>query len=256
MRGELSRFGRRYQRAGTRPITASDSANPQAANVGQKLRSKATPKIASTNAASRQRVAASDRRVARGQMLGIEGHKVGIRIRPTSYTFPMKTTISLVALALTPFALRADQPVQKPLDTSFLRTYSETRGFMLGRPVKPKPTPDGKTVLFLRRRAKTPEAEPVRVRRGHRQDARAADPRDAAQGGRGEADPRGEGPPRTACASRVGGFADFHLDEAGKSSSLQLSGKLYVFDRDDGEARELKTGTGTILDPKWSPDGK
>jgi len=36
------------------------------------------------------------------------------------------------------------------LDTSYLRVYAETRGFMLGRPVKPKPTPDGKAVLFLR----------------------------------------------------------------------------------------------------------
>jgi len=36
------------------------------------------------------------------------------------------------------------------LDTSYLRVYAETRGFMLGRPVKPKPTPDGKAILFLR----------------------------------------------------------------------------------------------------------
>src|SRR5438105_11860895 len=36
------------------------------------------------------------------------------------------------------------------LDTSYLRVYAATRGFMLGRPVKPKPTPDGKAVLFLR----------------------------------------------------------------------------------------------------------
>src|SRR5262245_31589798 len=37
-----------------------------------------------------------------------------------------------------------------PLDGRFLRTYAETRGFMLGRPVRPTPTPDGKAVLFLR----------------------------------------------------------------------------------------------------------
>ena len=30
-----------------------------------------------------------------------------------------------------------------PVDTRFLRDYAETRGFMLGRPVKAKPTPDG-----------------------------------------------------------------------------------------------------------------
>ena len=37
-----------------------------------------------------------------------------------------------------------------PLDASFLRTYAQTRGFMLGRPVRPTPTPDGTAVLFLR----------------------------------------------------------------------------------------------------------
>ena len=44
-----------------------------------------------------------------------------------------------------------------PLDASFLRLYAETRGVMLGRPVKPKLTPDGKAVLFLRSEAKKPK---------------------------------------------------------------------------------------------------
>jgi dipeptidyl-peptidase-4 len=39
-------------------------------------------------------------------------------------------------------------------DTGYLRAYAETRGFMLGRPVKPLPTPDGKAVLFLRSQAR------------------------------------------------------------------------------------------------------
>src|SRR5579872_2524332 len=39
----------------------------------------------------------------------------------------------------------------------YLRHYSETRGFMLGRPSEPKPTPDGKAVLFLRATARVPE---------------------------------------------------------------------------------------------------
>ena len=45
----------------------------------------------------------------------------------------------------------------KPLDASFLRQYAETRGFLLGRPVNPKPAPDGKTVLFLRSGARNPK---------------------------------------------------------------------------------------------------
>src|SRR5260370_23538831 len=39
-------------------------------------------------------------------------------------------------------------------DTRYLRDLAETRSFMLGRPVKPLPTPDGKAVLFLRSQAR------------------------------------------------------------------------------------------------------
>ena len=42
---------------------------------------------------------------------------------------------------------------EPPLDTSYLRDHSQTRGFMLGRPVRPKVTPDGKSVLFRSTRA-------------------------------------------------------------------------------------------------------
>ena len=48
-----------------------------------------------------------------------------------------------------------DSPMK--IDTSFLRLYAETRGFMLGRPAKPKFSPDGKTVFFLRSEAKNPK---------------------------------------------------------------------------------------------------
>ena len=51
----------------------------------------------------------------------------------------------------------ADTPKGPTVDTSFLKLYAETRGFMLGRPQKPKVTPDGKAVLFLRAEPKTPK---------------------------------------------------------------------------------------------------
>lgn len=71
------------------------------------------------------------------------------------------------SLLLTPallLAVVADDDAQPlspakdaPLDASYLRLHAETRGFMLGRPVKPKPTPDGKYVIFLRAKAKSPK---------------------------------------------------------------------------------------------------
>jgi len=42
------------------------------------------------------------------------------------------------------------------LDAKYLRDHAQTRGFMLGRPVKPQFTPDGKSVLFLRSQARNP----------------------------------------------------------------------------------------------------
>src|SRR5262249_7548439 len=54
----------------------------------------------------------------------------------------------------------------------------------------------------------------------------------------------------------LGGFTDYQLTEDGTLVLLSLSGKLYVLTRADGSAKELATGKGTILDPKFSPDGK
>src|SRR3954462_12427302 len=42
---------------------------------------------------------------------------------------------------------------------SYLRDYALTRGFMLGRPTSAKPTPDGKSVLFLRAEPRSPKLQ-------------------------------------------------------------------------------------------------
>src|SRR5260370_1245470 len=55
----------------------------------------------------------------------------------------------LSLLALSPGAAWGQGPAKQP-DTSYLRTIAQTRGFMLGRPTRPLPTPDGNAILFLR----------------------------------------------------------------------------------------------------------
>jgi dipeptidyl-peptidase-4 len=167
----------------------------------------------------------------------------------------MKTTLPLIAVALIPFALRADQPLQKQLDTSFLRTYSETRGFTLGRPVNARPTPDGKHVLFLRSPARSQKRNLFEfdVATGKTRELLTAEA--LLKGGEERLTPE-EKARRERMRVSAGGFADFHMDETGRYLLLPLSGKLFIFDRTKAQTRELKTPAGTIIDPKWSRDGK
>lgn len=166
----------------------------------------------------------------------------------------MKTAALLLLVAVFPCTLRADQPVTQTFDTSFLRQYSETRGFTLGRPVAIKPTPDGKHVLFLRSPAKSPKRSLYEfdVATGKTREVLTADA--LLKGGEEKLTPE-EMARRERMRVSAGGFADFHLDEAGKSILLPLSGKLFVFDRASEKVRQLKIPAGTIQDPKWSRDG-
>jgi len=167
----------------------------------------------------------------------------------------MKPTLVALAMLLLTTPLRADPAVSKPLDASFLRQYSETRGFTLGRPVNIKPTPDGKHVLFLRSPAKSPKRSLFEfdVATGKTRELLTSEA--LLKGGEERLSPE-EKARRERMRVSAGGFADFHLDEAGKFILLPLSGKLFVFDRATEKARELKIPAGTLQDPKWSRDGK
>jgi dipeptidyl-peptidase-4 len=140
------------------------------------------------------------------------------------------------------------------LDASFLRLYAETRGFMLGRPVSPKPTPDGKAVLFLRAEPKVPKLKLYEfdVASGHAKELLS--PEAVLKGAEEKLSPE-EKARRERMRVSVGGFTSFQLSDDGKLILLSLSGKLYVVTRADGSVRELETGPGTILDPKFNPDG-
>ncbi len=137
----------------------------------------------------------------------------------------------------------------------FLRSYAVTRGFQLGRPVQPRPTPDGKAVLFLRSLPRSPElslyeystesgatrelAAPATILRG------AAEQLSSAERAR-----------RERMRQTLRGFASFELSHDGAAVLLQLSGRLYLLQRRDGQVRELPTGAGLAIDPHLSPDGR
>jgi dipeptidyl-peptidase-4 len=162
---------------------------------------------------------------------------------------------AFLLVVLASAANAADPASEKPMDSSFLKEYAETRGFMLGRPQKPKISPDGKTVLFLRSESRSPRLKLYEFDVESRQTRELLAPETILKGAAEDLSPE-EKARRERMRVTAGGFADYHLDPAGKNILVALSGKLYVFDRASGKTTELKTGVGPIVDPKWSPDGK
>jgi dipeptidyl-peptidase-4 len=165
------------------------------------------------------------------------------------------TSAATLLVLTAAFSPAADPTPGKPLDTTFLKQYAETRGFMLGRPQKPKISPDGKTILFLRADPNAPKLKLFEFDVGTAQTKELLSPEALLHGAEENLTPE-EKARRERMRVSVGGFADYHLDPEGKTILLMLSGQLYLFDRPTGKTSALKTGGGSIVDPKWSPDGK
>jgi dipeptidyl-peptidase-4 len=165
---------------------------------------------------------------------------------------------SLAALFSAAPAVRGDEPPpvkDAVLDASFLRLFAETRGFQLGRPVRPKPTPDGKAVLFLRAQARVPKLRLYEFDVVNYKTRELLTPEMVLKGAEEHLSPE-EKARRERQRVSVGGFTDFQLSQDGSQVLVSLSGKLYVLERGNGKVRELPTGEGVLLDPKFSPDGK
>jgi len=168
-------------------------------------------------------------------------------------TLARRLTLAVLLAVATP-AFAAD-PKGPDVDTSFLKLFAETRGFMLGRPVKPKITPDGNAVLFLR--AEGPKKAKLRLfefNTATLQTRERLSPESLLKGADENLSPE-EKARRERQRVSVGGFADYHLDLSGRFVLVSLSGRLFVFDRTTDKSRELKTGEGGAIDPQWSPDG-
>jgi dipeptidyl-peptidase 4 len=143
----------------------------------------------------------------------------------------------------------------RPLDTRYLRQHALTRGFLLGRPVRPKVTPDGKYVLFLRSQARVPTLRLYEFAVAGGKTRELLTPEAVLKGAEEKLSAE-EKARRERQRVSVGGFANFQLSRDGAQILVGLSGKLYVVTRGGGKVTELKTGAGTIIDPKFSPDGK
>lgn len=166
----------------------------------------------------------------------------------------MRILHPLALICLAPLALAQDGK-GPPLDTSYLKDHALTRGFMLGRPAKAKVSPDGKTVLFLRAKARQAKMSLYEFDVATAATKELLTPEALLKGAEEHLSAE-EKARRERQRVTVGGFAAFHLSPDGGQILVGLSGKLYVYDRSGGKASELKTGKGTLVDPKFSPDGK
>jgi len=141
------------------------------------------------------------------------------------------------------------------VDTRYLKDHAETRGFMLGRPVKPTPTPDGGAVMFLRSEPRSPRMKLYEFDVSSGKTLELLSPDQLLHGAQ-EVLSADEKARRERMRVSTAGFTDFQISPDGRMVLVALSGKPYVVGRSDGSIRELTIGAGTFLDPKFSPDSR
>ncbi len=173
---------------------------------------------------------------------------------------PMRMKVPLSAFfpcLLAAGALHAAPTPEEPqlTNTSYLRDDAQTRGFMLGRPTKAVPTPDGRAVLFLRAQARKPQLQLYEFDVASGRTRELLTPAQLLKGAEEKLSPE-EKARRERMRVSLSGFTDFQLSKDGSRVLLSLSGKLYVLERSTGQVRQISTGMGALVDPKFSPDGQ
>ncbi|HLY07659.1 MAG TPA: DPP IV N-terminal domain-containing protein [Rhizomicrobium sp.] len=137
-------------------------------------------------------------------------------------------------------------------DTHCFDDVAATRGYTLGTPQDATPTPDGKSVLYLRSgpRDTVQRLYTYDLAGGGEHELIAPD---ALLGGRREQLSAEEKARRERARISVKGFTAFALSRDGGEVLLSLGGRLFVLSRRDGKVSPLP-GEGWIA-PQLSPDG-
>ncbi|MSQ95808.1 MAG: S9 family peptidase [Gemmataceae bacterium] len=166
---------------------------------------------------------------------------------------PLGACFALLAAA----AFANAQPAKKEtaVDTTYLRTLAQTRSFQLGRPARPLVTPDNKAVLFLRSEARKSKLSLFEFDVETGKTRELITPDQVLKGAEEKLSPE-EKAARERMRVSAGGFTSFQFSDDGSLILLSLSGKLYTVERISKTVRELPTGKGFLMDPKFSPDGK
>lgn len=159
---------------------------------------------------------------------------------------------SALALLTLPVALLAQAPTQED-SLKFFRDLAETRNYTLGRPVSPKLTPDGTSVIFLRAAPRSPVLRLYEFTLADAKERELLSP-EQILGGSEEKLSAEEKARRERQRQSLQGFTFFGLSKDGASILVSLSGKLYVISRADLSFAALP-GENWI-DPRFSPDGR
>ncbi|MGZ3455410.1 MAG: DPP IV N-terminal domain-containing protein [Polyangiales bacterium] len=139
------------------------------------------------------------------------------------------------------------------VDSAFLTTIAETRNFRLGAPKSMVPTPDGKSVLFLRSEARKGKQQLFETDLASGTTRVLLAPEDVAKGA--ETLSPEEKARRERLRITATGFTSFDLDPTATKILLPISGRLFVLDRASKKVVELPTGKDAAIDPHWSPKG-
>jgi dipeptidyl-peptidase-4 len=194
------------------------------------------------------------------------GGRAALVARPARAVRPVLAAAALLALAWPDARLAAPARAQDRaapvaalespalVDSAFLDQYAATYRFRLGRPVSPQPSPDGRTVLFLRSgpRSFVQDLWEFDVATGRERALLTAE--QILRGAEERLTPE-ERARRERLRSAARGIAAFQVSDDGRRILVPLSGRLFAIERATGVTRELESAAGAAEDPRFSPDG-
>ncbi len=136
----------------------------------------------------------------------------------------------------------------------FLRDLALTQRFELGNPTRVQPTPDGKTIFFLRAEPRSPVNSLYRFDVATGETKKLLAPEDVLRGAE-EKLSAAERQQRERQRQSGRGFVHFELSHDGKLILAALSGRLFIVRLADNDVSELKIAAQPALNPTLSPDG-
>lgn len=164
-------------------------------------------------------------------------------------------SLAVLVLVLSPMNSLAKKPAPSKPKDGVLKSISETNSFMLGRPGHIRFVPDGSAILFLRSAPTSRSASIYELDVASGKEKLLLSAETLLAGGQ-ETLSVEEKAARERKRISTGGFTSFDLSQDGQKIVLQLSGKIWIFERKTGKFGALALPAGVVLDPRLSPNGQ